>query len=168
MRITSLEELERVRSKAKAMVTRRASVGAAASGIPFLGGVIGAGADVINLTTLLPAINKQFGLDPEQIDSLSEQNKKQVSVIVERLGSLVIGKVVTKQLVLTVLKRVGVQITARAAASAAPVIGQVAAVSLSFAMMKYLGNGHVDDCYTVVREMIEGNAEGVTAPVTAA
>ena len=166
MKITTIEELEQVRSKAKSMVTRRAGVGAVASGVPFLGGVLGAGADVINLTTMLPAINKQFGLDPEQIDSLNEQRKQQIAVIVERLGSLVIGKVVTKQLVLMVLKRVGVQVTAKAAAGAVPLIGQGVAVSLSFGTMKYLGNSHVDDCFTVVKELIESG--GATAPAAAA
>jgi hypothetical protein len=159
MKIKTVQELEKVRAKAKSMVTRRAGVGAIASGIPFLGGIVGAGADVINLTTLLPAINKEFGLDPEQIDALNEQQKQVVAVIVERIGSLVIGKVVTKQLVMMVLKRVGVQVTAKAAAGAVPLIGQGVAVSLSFGTLKYLGNSHVDDCYAVVKELIESGAK---------
>jgi hypothetical protein len=63
MKISSLEELERVRSRCYKMVTKRSAVSAATAAIPF--GLAGAASDVYNLGTLLPKINKAFGLDPE-------------------------------------------------------------------------------------------------------
>jgi len=54
---------------------------------------------------LLPAINRRFGLSPEQIEKLDPQIKLMVYSIIANAGANFAGKVITKQLIVTILKR---------------------------------------------------------------
>jgi hypothetical protein len=56
------------------MVTSRAGLSAGAAMVPIPGADIGA--DVTLLLEMIPAINRKFGLTPEQIDQLDPQIKK--------------------------------------------------------------------------------------------
>ena len=152
--IDSLDALNKVRDECYAMVTNRALASGGAAAIP--GAIAGIGADVVILQTLLPKINRAFGLDASQIDQLDEQGREQLLLLVSKIGNLAIGKVVTEQLVKTMLKRIGVSIAAKSVASFVPFIGSGVAATISFTTMKLVGNGHVDECYAVVRQMIEG------------
>ncbi|WFR64022.1 hypothetical protein P9222_07380 [Paenibacillus amylolyticus] len=71
------------------------------------------------------------------------------------IGSKVIGRMVTKELVVQVLQRVGVRVATKSVAKFVPFAGQGLAAALSFTAMRYVGNKHVDDCYEVVKRMIE-------------
>ena len=159
MLINDKKQLERVRAECRKLVTKRSLFSAATGALP--GGIAGAASDVVNLKTLLPAINKKFGLDPTQIDELDEQLKEQIAVIGVRLGSTFIGRMITESMILAVLKQVGVRVAAKSAASYIPVVGQAAAAGLSFGMMKLVGNKHVEDCYQLVAEMLAAR-DGVT------
>ncbi len=165
MHIKDQQRLDRVRAECRRLVTKRSSFSAATGALP--GGIAGAASDIVNLRSLLPAINKKFGLDPTQVDELDEQMKEQVAVIVARIGSGFIGKLITEGMIATVLKQVGVRLATKTAASYVPVIGSGVAAGLSFGMMKLIGNKHVEDCYDVVGEMLAAQASP-TAPSGAA
>jgi uncharacterized protein (DUF697 family) len=66
--LKTISELDRIREECKSMVNKRASASAAAAVIPVPGADIGA--DVAIMLELLPAINRKFGLSPEQLDGL--------------------------------------------------------------------------------------------------
>ena len=66
-----------------------------------------------------------------------------------------VGRVVTRELVIKLLKTVGVRLTAKQAAKAVPFAGQVVAASLSFAALKYLGDRHIEDCVQVADTLME-------------
>jgi uncharacterized protein (DUF697 family) len=153
MKIQTREQLEQVRSHCRRLVTKRAMTAAVASAVP--GAVAGIAADVGLLLELLPKINKEFGLDPEQIDALDEQVKQQILVFAGSVSSQVIGKVVNKKMVLATLKAVGVRATTKSAASWVPFIGSAVSGVMGFGMMKYVGDQHVEDCYKLVRQMLE-------------
>jgi len=68
--------------------------------------------------------------------------------------------VVTRELVIKLLKTVGVRLTAKQAAKAVPFAGQVVAASLSFAALKYLGERHIHDCVQVADTLAELSGAG--------
>ena len=105
---SSLKELERIRDECKSMVTTRAGLSAGAAIVPVPGADIGA--DVMLLLEMIPMINRKFGLAPEQIDHLDPQIKKLILVAATSIGSEMIGKLLTKEIILQVLKRLGIRV----------------------------------------------------------
>jgi hypothetical protein len=65
-----------------------------------------------------------------------------------------IGREVTKQLVLAALKQVGVRLATKQVLKYLPFAGQAAAAALSVSAMIYLGNSHIDACYDVAKGAI--------------
>ena len=150
---SSLKELERVRDECKSMVTTRAGLSAGAAIVPVPGADIGA--DVMLLLEMIPMINRKFGLAPEQIDQLDPQIKKLILVAATSIGSDMIGKLLTKEIILQVLKRVGIRVASKQVAKYIPILGQAVAATISFGAMKMVGNSHVDDCFEVAKRALE-------------
>lgn len=148
----TLEELNAIRDECKSMVTRRAGLSAGAVVIPIPG--VDIGADVSLLLEMIPAINQKFGLTPQQIDQLPLQLKKLTVVAITSVGSEMVGKMVTKHVLLQILKKVGVRVTGKAFVRFIPILGQAVAASISFGAMKMVGDAHVEDCYKVIRETL--------------
>ncbi len=154
----TIEELDRIKKECKSMVIKRATASAAAAAVPVPG--VDIGADVAIMLELLPAINRRFGLSPEQIEQLDSAIKGKILVIISSIGSELIGKIITKKLVVTLLKKVGTRVTVKQAAKYVPFVGQAVSAGISFGAMKYLGNSHIDECYEVCRRIIEqGSSE---------
>lgn len=85
-----------------------------------------------------------------------------ILVAITSIGSELIGKLVTKQLVLQVLKRVGIRVATKSVAKYVPILGQALAASISFGAMKVVGNSHVDDCYEVAKRVMSTASEAAT------
>lgn len=150
---TTLTELNRVREECKSMVNKRASASAAAAVVPVPG--VDIGADVAIMMELLPAINRKFGLSPEQIEQLDGAIKAQALVIITSLGSKLVGKLITKETVVLLLKKVGTRVAVKSVTKFIPFVGQAVSAGISFGAMKYLGNSHIDECFEVCRRIIE-------------
>ena len=148
----TLEQLDALRDECKAMVTKRAGVSAGAAVLPIPG--LDLGTDLSLLIEMLPAINRKFGLSPEQIDGLDPRTKQIIFVAATSLGNTLIGKWVTQQLVVQTLQRLGVRMATKTMAKFVPFLGQALAASISFGAMKMLGNAHVDDCYAVAKKAL--------------
>ena len=84
---------------------------------------------------------------------------QQVLVVASGLGNNVIGRMVTKRLVLTLLRRVGVRVATASVAKYVPVLGSVLAAGISFGAMKLVGNAHIEDCYQTAKTLIAEHAE---------
>lgn len=151
------KHLEKARKECRSMVLKRAATSAGASVIPLPGFDIAA--DVGLLMKLLPAINRKFGLTPEQIEKLDPERKLVVYALISRGGKSLVGRMITKKLVLIALKRVGIQMTAKQAAKYLPFAGQVAAAFLGFGAMMYIGTSHIDECYQVARAAMDADSE---------
>lgn len=149
----SITELEKIRASCKAMVKRRAATSGGMSLIPIPG--VDIAGDVGMLLQLIPSINQKFGLTPEQIDELDTRHQVLIYAMLKRVGSDLVGRAVTKRLVVAALKRVGVRMAAKQVLKYIPFAGQAAAVALSVAAMMYLGNSHVDACFEVARGAIK-------------
>ncbi len=149
----SLEQLDSIRASCRTMVKKRALASSGAVLVPVPG--VDIAADVAMLLELLPAVNRKFGLTPEQIDELDPQLKSLLYGIIKKTGSTLVGQLITKQLILAALKKVGVRMAAKQILKYIPFAGQAAAAALSGAAMMYVGNAHVDECYEVAKKALD-------------
>lgn len=160
MLATTRQELEQLRNECRSMVNNSALLSRGAAIIPVPG--VDIASDVGLLLELLPKISRRFGLSPKQIEQLDSQTKIVIANLIIRLGTQLVGQVLTKQLIMQILKKVGIRMTAKQVVKYIPFAGQAAAAGLSFAAMQYVGNCHVDECYEVVKGVIEKKAFSVT------
>jgi hypothetical protein len=149
----SIAELEKIRASCKAMVRRRAATSGGMSLIPIPG--VDIAGDVGMLLQLIPAINRKFGLTPEQIEDLDSRHKVAIYAMLKKVGSDLAGRAITKRLVVAALKKVGARMAAKQVLKYVPFAGQAAAVALSVAAMMYLGNSHVDACFEIASGAIK-------------
>ena len=157
MQAETINELSRIRDECKSMVTKRATVSGAAAAVPLPG--VDIGSDVALLLEMIPAISRRFGLSQEQIEAQDPQIKGLILVAITSVGSQMVGKAVTKQLIMQLLKQVGVRVATKQITKWIPIVGSAISAGISFTAMKYLGNSHVDDCYSVAKRVLEKKKE---------
>lgn len=145
-------ELDQAVLRARALVTRRAAVSCVASLVPLPG--LDIAVDVAALTRLIPEINAEFGLTPEQISRLSAGRQLLVYRAIVAIGGVMIGKLVTREIAIEVLKSAGVRMTARQVGKYVPVAGQALSAALGFSAMKHVGHQHIRDCQLVVEKAL--------------
>ena len=136
--------------RARRLLNRRALAGAAASVVPIPG--VDWLVDAALLSKLIPAISAEFGLTPEQIDRLPARKRHEVEKAVSVVGSLVIGKFITRDLVIRASAAVGRRLTIKRAARYVPLAGQAFAAAIGYAAIRYLGEQHIRDCLEVCRQ----------------
>lgn len=153
------DELSAVRQECYSLVNKRAGLSAGAAVVPVPGADIGA--DVALLLEMIPSINRRFGLSTEQVDQLDEDVKRIILVAASSLGSQMIGKIVTKEAIVFLLKKMGVRVATKSVAKFVPFIGSAIAAGVSYGVMRSVGNSHVDDCYRVALKAIDYQSEKV-------
>jgi uncharacterized protein (DUF697 family) len=154
----TIDDLDGVRKECLRMARKRALLSAAASVVPVP--FTDVAADVALLQQITPKISQKFGLSKEQIDEYNPQVAILIYDISKRLGTKMIGKYVTKELVIQALKKIGVRITAKSAARYVPLIGQAISAALGYAGMRYIIHSHINECYRVAQAVLEANPEG--------
>lgn len=135
--------------RSRALLNRRALVAAAAGAVPVPG--FDWAVDAALLSRLVPAINAQFGLTPLQLDKLTPNKREQVQKATALVGSMLIGKLITRDLVLRAAKAVGVRLTAAQAAKFVPLAGQAVSALMGYTTIRYLGEQHIKDCVQVAK-----------------
>ncbi|MBS5838178.1 MAG: hypothetical protein KID05_03210 [Pseudomonas sp.] len=160
MLIRSLAELDRIRDECKSMVTKRSAVSAGAAAVPIPG--LDIGTDVALLVEMLPAINSKFGLTPQHIEQLDTRSKRLIVVAASGIGSEIIGKFVSRTLVMSLLRKMGVKVATKSITRFIPLVGQAVAATISFGVMKMVGNDHIEDCYQVCRQALLDEAKQST------
>lgn len=151
------KDIQAVRTKCQRLVTRRAAVSAGVSAVPIPG--FDLAADLGLLVNLIEQINAEFGLTPEQIERLQPKAKVLVYEIVAGMGSVLAGKLVTRELVAHLLKRAGMKAMVKYSAKIVPVAGQIASATLGFAAFRVIGYQHVDACARIARELMALHAK---------
>ncbi len=141
------EALADAARRARKLLHKRALVAAAAGVVPVPG--LDWAVDAALLSRLLPRINAEFGLTPEQLDQLDPSKREQVQKAVGLVGSVLIGKFITRDLVLKLTSTMGVRMTTKQAAKYVPLAGQAIAATLGYATLRYLGEQHIRDCMQV-------------------
>lgn len=144
-------DIEAVVRRCRKLVTKRALFAAGVAMVPLPG--IDWVTDVAVLIKLLPEINAAFGLSPEQIERLAPDRRVVVYKALSAGGGLLVGRIVTQDLVLRMLKIVGVRLTTQQAAKYVPLAGQVISAALTFSALKMVCEQHIGQCIAVARQL---------------
>ena len=155
----SERELDSVVRHCRRMVSRRATVAAGVAIVPVPG--IDWLTDVAVLAKLIPDINHAFGLTAAQVERLAPDRRVVVYKAISAGGSMLIGKLVTRELLLQALKLVGVRLTAQQAAKYVPIAGQAVSAALTYSALRYVCEQHIQQCVSVSRQLM------LPAPTTA-
>jgi uncharacterized protein (DUF697 family) len=142
-------EIEAVVRRCRRMVSQRALLAAGVATVPVPG--LDWVTDVGILVRLLPKINEAFGLSPDQVERLSPERRLVVYKAISTGGAMVIGKVITRDIVLKLLKIVGVRLTTQQAAKYVPLAGQAVSAALTYTALRYVCNQHIRQCAEVAR-----------------
>ncbi|MEX1029125.1 MAG: hypothetical protein WDZ91_03650 [Paenibacillaceae bacterium] len=134
------------------MLNRRAVASALAAVVPIPG--IDLGTDIAIMLQLLPAINRKFGLSPEQIDELDEATRVATLLIISSMGRQFVSKVITEEIIMLLLLKAGIRVTLKRMIRFIPIAGQIVSAGISFSAMKYLGNQLINDCAMVCERVI--------------
>jgi uncharacterized protein (DUF697 family) len=136
--------------RARKLIAKRALVAAAAGAVPLPG--LDWAVDAALLSKLIPKINEEFGLAPHQIAKLPVHQRERVQTAIALVGGALLGKLITKSLIISAMKAVGVRLTAAQAAKFVPLAGQAASAALNYAALRWLGEKHIKDCLRVIQE----------------
>jgi uncharacterized protein (DUF697 family) len=136
--------------RGRKLLNKRAMVAAAASAVPLPG--LDWAVDAAMLSRLIPEINKEFGLTPQQLDQLDPTKREQVQKAVAVVGSVLIGKLISRELVIKAAAKIGMRLTTKQLARYVPFAGQIVAASVGYAAIRYLGEEHMKDCIRVARQ----------------
>lgn len=136
--------------RSRKLLNKRAMVAAAASAVPVPG--LDWAVDAAMLSRLIPEINREFGLTPQQLDQLDPTKRDQVQKAVTLVGSVLIGKFISRDLVLKAATKIGMRLTTKQLAKYVPFAGQIVAATVGYAAIRYLGEEHMKDCIRVARQ----------------
>ncbi len=136
--------------RSRKMLHKRALLAGAVSAVPIPG--LDWAVDAAMLSKLIPEINKEFGLTPEQLDSLNPKKREQVQKAVTLVGSVLIGKLISKDLVIKAATKIGMRLTTKQLAKYVPFAGQIVAATVGYAAIRYLGEEHMKDCIRVAQQ----------------
>lgn len=145
------QQLEAVARACRRRVSRHALVAAGVSLVPLPG--IDWLTDVSVLVKLIPEINQAFGLSAEQVERLSPDRRVVVYKVLSTAGGLLVGRVITRELVLAALRIVGVRLTVQQAAKFVPLAGQAVSAALTWSALRFVCEQHIRQCMEVAREL---------------
>jgi uncharacterized protein (DUF697 family) len=154
------EQIEEVARHCRRLVTKRALLAAGVAVVPLPG--LDWLTDIGVLVKLLPEINHAFGLTPDQIERLAPERQLVVYKVLSAAGGLVAGRIVTRDLVLMLLRRAGVRLTTQQATKFVPIAGQAISAALTFSALKYVAEQHIRQCMEVARQLQLPPPEDVT------
>ena len=145
-------EVEAVVRQCRRMVNKRALVAAGVAVVPIPG--VDWITDVAVLLKLIPAINHAFGLTPEQVERLAPDRRLVVYKTISAGGGMLVGRLVTRELIVKLLKLVGVRLTTQQAAKYVPIAGQAVSAVLTFSSLKFVCEQHIQQCVAVSRQLM--------------
>ena len=136
--------------RSRKLLHKRALMAGVASAVPVPG--LDWAVDAAMLSKLIPEINREFGLTPGQLDSLSPKKREQVQKAVTLVGSVLIGKLISRDLVIKAATKIGMRLTTKQLAKYVPFAGQIVAATVGYAAIRYLGEEHMKDCIRVAQQ----------------
>ncbi|MHB8109887.1 MAG: hypothetical protein ACYDHW_07630 [Syntrophorhabdaceae bacterium] len=156
-----------IRKECLRMSNKRALISAAASIVPLPFTDIAT--DIMVLRDVIPRITRQFGLAKEQIDRYDPQIAIMIYEVAKELGSKIIGRYLTKEVILYILKKMGIRsLTTKQVAHYIPLIGQAVSAGISYTGMTIIIRHHIKECYEVAGLVMDRSRAlnpGAVAPV---
>ena len=148
----SPSQIDEVARQCRRIVNRRALMAAGVSIVPVPG--LDWITDVGVLLKLIPDINRAFGLTPQQVERLAPDRRLVVYKAISAGGSMLAGKLITRELILQALKVVGIRLTTQQAAKFIPVAGQALSAALTFSALKFVCEQHIRQCMAVSAQLM--------------
>ncbi len=145
------EDLQAIAARCRKSVTRKALFAAGVAAVPVPG--LDWLTDVGVLMRLLPEISAAFGLSSAQIERLAPDRRVVVYKAISAGGGLLVGRIVTRELVLRLVQMVGVRLSTQQAAKFVPIAGQAVSAALTFGALKYVCEQHIQQCMAVARQL---------------
>ena len=136
--------------RSRKLLNQRALIAAVASAVPVPG--LDWAVDAALLSKLIPAINREFGLAPEQIDQLDPTKREQVHKAVAMVGSVLIGSFISRDLIIKATTKIGARMVTKQLAKYVPLAGQIVAATVGYAAIRYFGEEHMKDCIRVAKQ----------------
>jgi uncharacterized protein (DUF697 family) len=149
-------DLQAIAERCRKKVNKRALLAAGVAMVPLPG--LDWAADVGLLMNLLPQINAEFGLSEEQIARLAPDRRVVVFKAISAGGGMLVGKLVTRELVLRLVQMVGVRLTTQQAAKFVPVAGQAVSALLTFTALRFVCEQHIRQCMAVAKQLQIGTS----------
>lgn len=146
------EDIEKVRERCRRMVRKRATMAAGFSAVPVPG--LDVVSDLSLFARLVDEVNKAFGLSADQVERLHPKLRLMAYEAAVGVGGMLVGRFVTRELLLKLFKKAGVKIASKTAAKLVPIAGSVVSAAIGFAMFRQLGYQHVEACARVARELM--------------
>lgn len=158
---TTAAEIAEVADRCRRKVTKRALLAAGVAVVPVPG--LDWLTDVGVLLKLLPEINAAFGLTEAQIQRLTPQRRVMVYKLISAAGGFVAGRLAIHELVVTLLRKVGVRLGAQQAAKFVPLAGQALSALITFSAVKYVCEQHIRQCVQVAEQLQVPEAQPLDA-----
>ena len=149
---TTTDAVGLIAERCRKRVRQRALLAAGVAMVPLPG--IDWVTDVGLLIKLLPEISSAFGLSPAQVERLAPDRRVVVYKAISAGGSLLLGRMVTKELVLLLLKTIGVRLSAQQAVKYLPLAGQAVSAALTYSALKLVCEQHIKQCEAVARQLL--------------
>ena len=150
---SSSRDIAEVRERCRRLVRRRAVLAAGVSAVPIPG--VDIVSDMKLFTQLIDEVNTAFGLTAEQVERLQPQYRMIAYEAAVSVGGMLVGKLVTRDLVFKLLAKSGKKLVAKQASKVVPLAGQVASAAIGFFAFRQIGYQHVDACAKVVEELLK-------------
>ncbi len=145
------KQIEAVARECRRMVSRRALLAAGVAVVPIP--AIDWATNVGVLLKVLPDINRAFGLSAEQVERLAPDRRIVVFKTLTAGGGLLIGRIVTREAVMAMLRVVGVRLTAQQAVKYVPIAGQGLSAVLTYGALRYVCEQHIRQCMAVCEQL---------------
>jgi uncharacterized protein (DUF697 family) len=155
----SARDIDAVRERCRQLVRRRAMVSAGVAAVPIPG--LDVVTDLRMFALLIDDINQEFGLSERQIERLQPRFRVIAYEAAMGIGGMLVGKLVTREVVTQLLRRTGFKAVARQAGKLVPFAGQLASAGIGFYAFRQIGYQHVEACVRVAQELV---AAGVHRP----
>ena len=68
------------------------------------------------------------------------------------VGSVLIGKFISRDLVIKAATKIGVRLTTKQVAKYVPLAGQLVSAAVGYAAIRYFGEEHMKDCIRVAKQ----------------
>jgi uncharacterized protein (DUF697 family) len=149
----SAAQIARVRERCRKLVRQRAAISAGVAAVPLPG--VDMLSDLATFALMIEEINKAFGLTPAQIERLQPRLRIIAYEAAAAIGGMLVGKIVTRGLVVQLFKKSGVKLAAKSVARFVPLAGQVASAAIGFTLFSKMGYQHVEACAKVAKEVAE-------------
>jgi len=145
------DEIAKVRERCRRLVRKRATMAAGFSAVPLPG--LDVVSDISLFVRLVDEVNVAFGLTPQQVERLQPKFRLMAYEAAVGMGGMLVGRLVTRELLMTLFKKVGVKIATKTAAKLVPIAGSVVSAAIGFAMFRQLGYQHVEACVKVADKL---------------